>query len=363
MFKRSQHADSDDEPDNIDPELRLRTVRTAHSAIAESIRSEVKAERRKSRRAKGRFFRKSTEKKPAQQPTPDAPADAAASSVPGLRRNIYVNCPLPASEVDQHGEPLARYVRNKVRTTKYTLLTYLPKNIIFEQFRRIANLFFLTLVVLQNISVFGAPSGSISMLPLVFILTVTAIKDGVEDYRRAQLDEEVNTSASTKLGGSFKNVNQPTDSRSWYEKLLNLNPPGKVTRGVRKLREREASEIKRTIAMPRRSSTMESERNNDSMELGYNGAGRKLDDIQSVDSHSYPPTSLDMSKTSMSSSTTSLMPGQQFGGGPGTLADYDSAMLTAGVVDYSKRITGASQWERTLWKKLEVGDIGRRRRL
>ncbi|TRM59777.1 hypothetical protein BD626DRAFT_408683 [Schizophyllum amplum] len=347
MFKRSQHADSDDEPDNIDPELRLRTVRTAHSAIAESIRSEVKAERRKSRRANRRFFRKSTEKKPAETPKDD-PA-AAASSVPGLRRNIYVNCPLPASEVDQHGEPLARYVRNKVRTTKYTLLTYLPKNIIFEQFRRIANLFFLTLVVLQNISVFGAPSGSISMLPLVFILTVTAIKDGVEDYRRAQLDEEVNTSASTKLGGSFKNVNQPTDSRSWYEKLLNLNPPGKVTRGVRKLREREASEIKRTIAMPRRSSTMESERNNDSMELGYNGAGRKLDDIQSVDSHSYPPTSLDMSKTSLWS---------------GTLADYrqhalrdSAATLTAGVVDYSKRITGASQWERTLWKKLEVGDI------
>jgi hypothetical protein len=29
------------------------------------------------------------------------------------------------------------------------------------------------------------------MLPLVAILTLTAIKDGIEDYRRASLDEEV----------------------------------------------------------------------------------------------------------------------------------------------------------------------------
>ncbi|KAL1753669.1 hypothetical protein FB107DRAFT_264155 [Schizophyllum commune] len=364
FLKRSQQADPDDElDDNIDPELRLRTVRTAHSVIAESIRSEVRAERRKSRRARGRFFRKSTEKKqPPQEQAPESGPDAAAG-VPGVRRRVYVNCPLPPNEVDQHGEPLVRYVRNKVRTTKYTILTFIPKNL-YEQFRRVANMFFLSLVVLQNIQIFGAPNGKISMLPLVFILTVTAIKDGVEDYRRATLDEEVNTSAATKLGGSFKNPNQPSDPRTWIEKLLGLNAPGKVTRGVRRLREREASELKRTIAMPRRSSAMESERNNDSMEFGYGAGGRKLDDIQSVDSHSYPPASLDMSKTSLSSSTSQLMPAPPIGAGSGTLAEYQqhslrdsAATLTAGVVDYSKRITGASQWERTLWKKLEVGDI------
>ena len=118
FLKRSQQADSDDElDDNIDPELRLRTVRTAHSVIAESIRSEVRAERRKSRRARGRFFRKSTEKKqPPQEQAPESGPDAAAG-VPGVRRRVYVNCPLPPNEVDQHGEPLVRYVRNKVRTT------------------------------------------------------------------------------------------------------------------------------------------------------------------------------------------------------------------------------------------------------
>ena len=76
------------------------------------------------------------------------------------------------------------------------------------------------------------------MLPLVFILTVTAIKDGIEDYRRAVLDEEVNNSASTKLG-DWRNVNQPKDSRNWFERLFRINPPGQVSKGVRKLRERE----------------------------------------------------------------------------------------------------------------------------
>jgi len=56
--------------------------------------------------------------------------------------------------------------------------------------------------------VFGATAGSVAVLPLAFILAVTAIKDGIEDYRRGVLDEEVNTSAATKLGGGWKNVNQ-----------------------------------------------------------------------------------------------------------------------------------------------------------
>ena len=123
FFKRAPHADDldpDDDDPTIDPELRLRTVRTAHSTIAESIRTEARAERRKSLRQKrSRFFRnKSLEKK---RP---ATADSAATSeakpsteIPGPRRNIYVNTPLTAMEVDSHGEPLTQYVRNKVRTS------------------------------------------------------------------------------------------------------------------------------------------------------------------------------------------------------------------------------------------------------
>ncbi|KAJ7604013.1 hypothetical protein FB45DRAFT_881022 [Roridomyces roridus] len=56
--------------------------------------------------------------------------------------------------------------------------------------------------------VFGATSGAASVLPLAFILTVTAIKDVIEDYRRGHLDEEVNKPPTTRL--SIPNPTSPT---------------------------------------------------------------------------------------------------------------------------------------------------------
>lgn len=114
--------DTDDESDAVDPELRLRTVRTAASTIAESIRTEERAERRKTMRKKRSFFRRNTDKKrqaqaaKAEESTVASEA-ATAPPVTGLRRNVYVNMPLPQDEVNGNGEPVVRYVRNKVRTS------------------------------------------------------------------------------------------------------------------------------------------------------------------------------------------------------------------------------------------------------
>ncbi|KAF5370921.1 hypothetical protein D9615_009819 [Tricholomella constricta] len=349
--------------DTIDPELRLRTVRTAASALAESIKSEQRAEKRKSLRKGSRFFRKQAQTKRPESVTKEG---GPTKEVPGVRRNVYVNHPLSAMEVDNGGEPLARYARNKVRTTKYTIITFVPKNL-YEQFRRVANLFFLSLVVLQLFPVFGAAAGSIAVLPLLFILTVTAIKDGVEDYRRSTLDEEVNTSAVTKFAGGWRNVNQPTDPRSWFEKLFGLNSPGKVTKGVRKLRDREAGVAGQGIQImlnkagdSQTSFQTAPDASSSSMDLPRRGAGgRRLEDIQSIDSHRYPPHSIgEASGTSLSESSTILAKAStdQFG----SLSQYQQSIhsqSTVGVIDWRKRIRGSAQWERTLWKKLEVGDI------
>jgi phospholipid-translocating ATPase len=155
FFRRHPHLDDGDTDEelheNIDPDLRLRTVRTAASAIAESILSEARAQKRKSLRKKGSFFRPKG-RRPKTTESTVSTSEGARLEVKGERRNIYVNHGLTAMEVDHHGEPVARYVRNKVKTSselyridryailfdmfiEYTPLTFVPKNL-YEQFRR-----------------------------------------------------------------------------------------------------------------------------------------------------------------------------------------------------------------------------------
>ena len=208
---------------------------------------------------------------------------------------------------------------------------------------------------------FGAASPQTAALPLIFIITVTAIKDGIEDYRRAQVDEEVNTSAATKLG-DWKNVNCQSDPREWHEKLLGINPPGKVTKGVQKLRQREAGEGMQIVLSKSGSDGSSLAQDSNSVRsLPTGPGGRRLEDIQSVDSHSYPPNSIDASRTTLVGSSrgwkSEVFEETQGWNPSGSVPSLPQAPPRFSAVDYRRRATGQAKWERTLWKKLEVGDI------
>lgn len=82
---------------------------------------------------------------------------------------------------------------NKVRTTKYTFLSFLPKNL-FEQFHRIANVYFIFIVLLNFVPQLSAFGKEVAMVPVLFVLTVTAIKDLFEDRRRHLSDKRINNS-------------------------------------------------------------------------------------------------------------------------------------------------------------------------
>jgi phospholipid-translocating ATPase len=62
-------------------------------------------------------------------------------------RTLYFNQPLPPELQDTDGRPLYTYPRNKIRTAKYTPLSFVPKNLWF-QFHNIANIYFLFVVIL-----------------------------------------------------------------------------------------------------------------------------------------------------------------------------------------------------------------------
>ena len=84
-----------------------------------------------------------------------------------------------------------KHKNNKIKTTKYTVFSFLPKNL-FEQFHRFANIYFLFIVVLNWIPAVNAFGKEIAMMPLIFVLAVTAIKDLIEDRQRYNSDKIVN---------------------------------------------------------------------------------------------------------------------------------------------------------------------------
>jgi len=83
------------------------------------------------------------------------------------------------------------FVTNEIRTTKYTLLTFIPLNL-FEQFRRATNLFLLLVTVITLIPEIRPLTPTTSITPLLFVLLLTGIKEAVEDYRRYKADRQVN---------------------------------------------------------------------------------------------------------------------------------------------------------------------------
>lgn len=97
---------------------------------------------------------------------------------PGFSRVVYCN------EPESFESSIRNYRTNYVRTTKYTLATFLPKAL-FEQFRRVANFYFLVTGTLAFTRL--APYTAVSaIIPLIIVVGASMIKEGIEDWRRKQ---------------------------------------------------------------------------------------------------------------------------------------------------------------------------------
>uniref|UniRef100_A0A452IYS8 Phospholipid-transporting ATPase n=1 Tax=Gopherus agassizii TaxID=38772 RepID=A0A452IYS8_9SAUR len=80
---------------------------------------------------------------------------------------------------------------NRIKTSKYNILTFLPVNL-FEQFQRVANAYFLFLLILQLIPEISSLSWFTTIVPLMVVFTITAVKDVTDDCFRHKSDNQVN---------------------------------------------------------------------------------------------------------------------------------------------------------------------------
>ncbi|XP_012505325.1 PREDICTED: phospholipid-transporting ATPase IB-like [Propithecus coquereli] len=95
-------------------------------------------------------------------------------------RVIYINDPLKNI-----------FCRNSISTTKYSLLSFLPRFLCL-QFTKPANAFFLVIAILEQIPDVSPTGKYTTLLPLMIILIISGIKEIVEDYKRHMADKIVN---------------------------------------------------------------------------------------------------------------------------------------------------------------------------
>ncbi|XP_034946393.1 phospholipid-transporting ATPase ID isoform X2 [Chelonus insularis] len=98
-----------------------------------------------------------------------------------------------------------KYANNYIKTSKYSVLTFLPLNL-FEQFQRLANFYFLCLLVLQMIPAISSLTPITTAIPLIGVLTLTAVKDAYDDFQRHSSDSQVNNRKSQTLRGTSLKV-------------------------------------------------------------------------------------------------------------------------------------------------------------
>lgn len=123
------------------------------------------------------------------------PLDLLRDSLTGQRlrkkelRSLVSN--LPYEGMEKGIQPNRFFPGNAIKTTKYSLLFFIPMNL-FEQFHRLANLYFVGLAILNFVPVVNAFQPEVALIPICVILCLTALKDAWEDFRRYQSDRKLN---------------------------------------------------------------------------------------------------------------------------------------------------------------------------
>ncbi|RPD56361.1 phospholipid-translocating P-type ATPase [Lentinus tigrinus ALCF2SS1-7] len=236
---------------------------------------------------------------------------------PGPPRTVFVNQPLP----DHYYDPKKRhkvlkehvYCTNQVITSKYTVITFLPRNLL-EQFRRIANIFFLAIAILQFFSIFSTVSPGLVILPLLIVLFITALKDGYEDIKRHQSDRSVNYSQVRVLaGGGFTNQNAMAHKEKTFVRAM-VPKFKRSKKGAKKAR-----------------------------------ADADVEHLQ----HSAPPEVLSMDGAYLESIPTRTEAGDEN-------TDYEDGEPVeepGGLFHHHHGASRRPHWKMTIWEDLRVGDI------
>ena len=101
----------------------------------------------------------------------------------------------------------SRYPSNHIVNTKYNIVSLIPV-VLINQFKLFFNFFFLAVALSQFIPALKVGFMFTYVAPLVFVLVVTILKEGWDDYQRLLRDKELNGDVYEKVqtNGNFKAI-------------------------------------------------------------------------------------------------------------------------------------------------------------
>ena len=91
-----------------------------------------------------------------------------------------------------------QFATNYVSTTKYSRFTFLPMATL-EQYKRGANVYLLFIAILCCIPAISPLMPIAAVMPVVFVLSISLIREASEDIARYKADEELNNKVCVKI--------------------------------------------------------------------------------------------------------------------------------------------------------------------
>lgn len=119
------------------------------------------------------------------------------------------------------------YVNNVITSARYSVYTFLPRQL-YAQFSKIANVYFLTVAILQMVPSWSTTGTYTTIVPLLIFISISILREGYDDWRRHGQDNKENNQFSKLVQHKSSQRSYKYDAESLYS-LSRMNSQNSVS--------------------------------------------------------------------------------------------------------------------------------------
>ncbi|GAV51759.1 hypothetical protein ZYGR_0AF02300 [Zygosaccharomyces rouxii] len=112
------------------------------------------------------------------------------------------------------------YVGNEITSSRYTICSFLPRQI-YAQFSKLANVYFFLVAILQMVPGWSTTGSYTTIVPLCVFMGISMAREAFDDFRRHRLDREENDRTVKVLRKTNICYNNPTATNQNFTELNN----------------------------------------------------------------------------------------------------------------------------------------------